>query len=147
MGLMLVTGLAQAESASLTIVAKIPLPQGKGRIDHLAFDPGRQRLFVAELGNNTVAVVDVPQHRLERRLSGLATPQGIAYLAATDTIYVASGGDGTVRAFRASDLGPVKSVDLGDDADNVRVDAKANRIYVGFGNDALGVLDARTLDR
>jgi DNA-binding beta-propeller fold protein YncE len=145
--LMLVAGLAHAESASLTVVAKIPLPHGKGRIDHLAFDPARQHLFVAELGNNTVAVVDVAQHRLERRLSDLATPQGIAYFAATDTIYVASAGDGTVRAFRAADLSPAMNVDVGDDADNVRVDAKANRIYVGFGDGTLEALDPRTLQR
>ena len=146
-GLMLLAGLAYAESASLTVVAKIPLPHGKGRIDHLAFDPGRQRLFVAELGNNAVAVVDVARHRLERRLSDLRTPQGIAYFAATDTIYVASGGDGTVRAYRAADLSPVKSIDVGDDADNIRVDAKANRIYVGYGDGALRALDTRTLEQ
>lgn len=137
--------LARAAGAPLAVVATIPLPQGKGRIDHLAFDAKRQRLFVAELGNNTVAVVDVAQRRLERRLSGLAEPQGIAYFAATDAVYVATGGDGMLRTFRAGDLAPLESVDLGDDADNVRVDAGAGRIYVGFGEGALAALDPRSL--
>jgi DNA-binding beta-propeller fold protein YncE len=139
------TGLAHASGAPLTVVARIQLPQGKGRIDHLAFDAKRQRLFVAELGNNTVAVVDVAQRRLDRRMSGLAEPQGIAYFAATDAVYVATGADGMVHTFRSGDLAPLETVDVGEDADNLRVDANAARIYVGFGDGALAALDPRTL--
>src|SRR5262245_27966030 len=39
--------------------SKIPLGDVSGRIDHLAIDLPRRRLFVAELGNNTVGVVDL----------------------------------------------------------------------------------------
>ena len=44
---------AQSTSA-LRQVAAITLPGVKGRIDHLAFDAKRRRLFVAALGNDTV---------------------------------------------------------------------------------------------
>jgi hypothetical protein len=47
------------EPAPLTIEAKIPLGDVKGRIDHLAIDHARQRLFVAELGNNSLSIVDL----------------------------------------------------------------------------------------
>jgi hypothetical protein len=43
----------------LTFVRSIELPGVEGRIDHLAFDPARQALFVAALGDNTVEVLDV----------------------------------------------------------------------------------------
>lgn len=43
-----------AESAPLQLVAKIPLGEVKGRIDHMAVDFPGQRLFVAELGNGSV---------------------------------------------------------------------------------------------
>ena len=34
-------------------------------------------------------------------------------------------------------------IDLGDDADNVRIDGTANRIIVGYGNGALAVIDPK----
>jgi hypothetical protein len=53
--------LAQtAESgAFLQLESKIPLGRVGGRIDHMAIDIKRQRLFVAELGNDSVGVVDL----------------------------------------------------------------------------------------
>src|SRR5215212_12027045 len=59
-------------------VSVIPLPNVGGRIDHLAFDAARQRLFVAALGNDTVEVVDTAQGTHVRSLSGFHEPQGIA---------------------------------------------------------------------
>ncbi len=43
---------AAAEPEPLTLEAKIPLGAVRGRIDHLAADIPRRRLFVAELGND-----------------------------------------------------------------------------------------------
>src|SRR4051812_1811342 len=88
-----------AAGPALELKAKIPLPGCRGRIDHLAFDPVRRQLFVAELGNGSIAIIDVDQRRLERRLEGLSEPQGLAYFAALQRVYVAEGGDGTVRAY------------------------------------------------
>ena len=42
--------------APLGAVGTIQLPKVSGRIDHLAFDTARQRLFVAALENNTLEV-------------------------------------------------------------------------------------------
>lgn len=62
----------------LALEEKIPLGDVKGRIDHITVDLDRKRLFVAELGNNSVGVVDLQNHRLETRLTGFDEPQGIA---------------------------------------------------------------------
>jgi membrane-bound ClpP family serine protease len=48
-----------AEEAILRLEKKIPLGEVRGRIDHLAVDLKRNRLFVAELENDTVGVVDL----------------------------------------------------------------------------------------
>jgi len=133
---------AQTEEAlPLELEAKIPLGEVTGRIDHLAFDSKRHRLFVAELGNGSVGVVDLDGRKVIHVISGLKEPQGVAYVPSSDTLYVASGGDGSVRVFQAGDYAAAAQIDLGDDADNVRVDAAANRVFVGYGSGALAVID------
>jgi DNA-binding beta-propeller fold protein YncE len=125
----------------LVLEAKIQLGEVKGRIDHMAIDPGRHRLFVAELGNDSVAVVDLEQRNVVQVIAGLKGPQGIAYEASTDTLYIANGGDGTVRIYQAANYASLGRIDLGDDADNIRVDAAAKQLFIGYGSGALAVID------
>ena len=127
--------------APLTLEAKIPLGEVKGRIDHLAVDPGRRRLFVAELENDSVGVVDIDQRKVMRVITEMKGPQGIAHEASTDALYVANGGDGTVRIFQAADFASLGRIELGDDADNIRVDAAAKQIFIGYGSGALAAID------
>jgi DNA-binding beta-propeller fold protein YncE len=121
--------------------AKIPLGDVSGRIDHLSIDMKRQRLFVAELGNNSLGVVDLRAGKVLRRIAGLSEPQGVAYVPFTDTVFVANAGDGSVRVLRGDDLTPMGRIELGDDADNLRVDAARSRVLVGYGKGALAVVD------
>lgn len=130
-----------ATTDTLQLEAKIPLGKINGRIDHMAVDLQRGRLFVAELGNNTVGVVDLNQGKVAYRIAGLSEPQGIAYLPTTDTIFVANRGDGSVRVFRGGDYAPVARLDLEDDADNVRFDRATGRVLVGFGSGGIAVID------
>jgi hypothetical protein len=124
----------------LELERTIPLPNVRGRIDHLAVDVPHQRLFVAELGNGSVDAVDLSTGETHR-IGGLKEPQGLAYLLERNELVIASGGDGTVRFFDASSLAPIGSISLGDDADNVRVDPKTGQVVVGFGAGALAILD------
>src|SRR5262249_12423078 len=110
----------------LLLERKIPLGEVRGRIDHLAVDLRRNRLFVAELENDTVAVVDLDAYKVIEVLSGLRKPQGLGYHAPTDALYVASGGDGMLAIFRGDDYQAIARMPLGKDADNVRVDAVGN---------------------
>jgi len=128
----------------LALETKIALGNVADRIDHLAIDLPRQRLFVAELGNNSVGIVDLTDRKLIRTISGLKQPQSVGYHQPTDTLYVANAGDGSVRMFSGPDYSAAGQIDLGDDADNVRIDGTANRIIVGYGNGALAVIDPKT---
>src|SRR6266550_612561 len=134
-------GDAQTFGAPLVLEAKIPLGEVSGRIDHLAIDVKRQRLFVAELGNDTLGVVDLAAGKVLRTIAGLKEPQGVAYVAFADSIYVANAGDGSVHVLRGDDLARIGRIELGDDADNVRVDAQRSRVLVGYGKGALAVID------
>jgi len=134
--------LAQGTAlAPLQLEAKIPLGTVKGRIDHMAADLARQRLFVAELGNNSLGVVDLKARKLGRRIAGLKEPQGVGYVEATDTVYVANAGDGAVRLFRGAALELAGVLDLKSDADNVRIDAEKKQVLVGYGSGAIAVID------
>lgn len=133
-----------AAAASMTVEARIPLGRINGRIDHLAFDPTRKRLYVAEFGNDSVGIIDLQARRMIRTIAGFDDPQGVVYEPTSDTVYVANGGDGSVRVFRAEDFKPLGKIELGDDADNVRVDPSARRVYVGYGNGAIAVIDPAT---
>jgi DNA-binding beta-propeller fold protein YncE len=128
----------------LQLEAKILLGDVRGRIDHMAVDLRRQRLFVAELGNDSVGVVDLANRSLLRTLSGLNEPQGAGYDPSTDTLFVANARDGSVKIFDGSEYKPTGKIELGSDADNIRIDAVANRAVIGYGSGALAFVDLAT---
>jgi DNA-binding beta-propeller fold protein YncE len=132
---------AEPASSPLVLERTIPLPGVSGRIDHMAVDLRRGRLFVAELGNGTIDVVDLAAGKAIHRIAGLREPQGVGYSPQMDVIAVASAGDGSVRLFKGEDFSPVGVVSLGDDADNVRLDTRTGQLVVGYGGGGLAVLD------
>ena len=136
--------LAETAEPALQLESKIRLGDVSGRIDHIAIDLNRHRIFIAELGNNTVEVVDLNERKVIHVFRGLKEPQGVAYVPSSDTLYVANAGDGSVRIFRADNFEPAGQIDLGDDADNIRIDGAGNRVIVGYGNGALAVIDPAT---
>jgi hypothetical protein len=113
----------------------------QGRIDHLDIDLARGRLFVAELGNGSVGVLDLARGTLLHRIGGLTEPQGVACAGSTDILFVASGGDGTLRRYAGGDFTPMGVTRLGDDADNVRLDPRHGQVLVGYGHGALATVD------
>jgi hypothetical protein len=132
---------AAASGSPLQLEATITLADVAGRIDHMAVDLGRGHLLVAELGNGSVDVIDLASHQRVHRITGLKEPQGIAYALGPDLVAVASAGDGSLRLYQASDFAPVGRIDLGEDADNVRLDRKTGHLLVGYGSGALAVVD------
>ena len=133
---------AAAAEPLMQLEAKIPLGAVKGRIDHLAVDLRRRRLFVAELGNGSLGAIDLDGGKVLKRIVGLKEPQGIAYVSGPDLVYVASGGDGTVRRYTGEELSSAgEPIKLGEDADNVRI-AGTDHLVVGYGDGALAILEA-----
>lgn len=125
----------------LKLEKTIELPGVQGRIDHISIDVKRQRLFVSALGNNTVEVIDLSAGKRTNTISGLREPQGALYVPDKDRLFIASGKDGTLKMFDGTSLQLLKTIEYGDDADNLRFDSARQRIYVGFGSGALGELD------
>jgi len=145
-----VVGMATPQAqAPLRPVATIPLPKVSGRIDHLAFDAKRQRLFVAALGNDTLEVIDTAKGVHLRSVPGFHEPQGLAVIADLNAVAVANGATGTLQLVDAESLQTRWTVHVGGDADNVRYDAAAKRVYVAAegGLFALDPASGRALQR
>ncbi len=126
----------------LRLVQTILLPEVKGRLDHMAIDLKHQQLFLAALGNNTLEVLDLAAGKRSRSQPGLAEPQAVAYLPAQDLVVVTNGRSGLMQFLQRESLKEVKRVKFDDDADNLRYDPTADRLYVGYGDGGIACLDA-----
>lgn len=147
-GVTALAGRAQAQQAMpLRLVQTIPLPNVEGRIDHMAVDVKGQRLFIAALGNNTIEVLDLRAGKRIRTITGLREPQGIGFVPELNRIFVANSKNGACDIFDGSSFQVIKTTKFSDDADNVRYDAAARRVYVGYGGGGLGVIDATNSDQ
>jgi hypothetical protein len=125
---LLVNVKAQGTATPLMLEKTIPLEKVGGRIDHMAADVAGQRLFIAALGNDTVEVVDLKAGKKIQSLPSFAEPQGIVYIPEYDRLFVANGSDGTCRILDGHSFKTIKTVELGDDADNVRYDESAKEV-------------------
>ena len=132
------------DAEPLRLTHTIPLPGVRGRFDHFACDATARRLIVTALGNNTGEVFDVAEFKRLHSVTGLRKPTGALMLAEPHRFYFANGDDGTFRAFDAASYSPASQLGALDDADNVRFDAAAKLIYIGYGEGALGVTDPAT---
>src|SRR6266478_3506165 len=123
--------LADAQSAApLRLVRTIPLPNVKGRLDHMD--------------------VDV-KGKWVRSIPGFQKPQGIAYVESLNKLFVASGDDGMLRVFCGDSLELLDSTKLDLGPNRVVYDPHTELLYVGYGGkDAgkdygqVGVIDAKT---
>ena len=132
----------------LVLTEAIPVENAKGRFDHFAIGGGR--LFVAALGSNAVEVVNIGGRVLDRTITGIPDPQGIAFSPETNKLFVASG-RGKVYIYDGASYNPITTVDFEGGADNLRYDAPTKRVYVGCGEDeksgAIAMIDAATNQR
>ena len=130
-------------SGPVHLVQSIPIP-ATGRIDHMAIDVGRQRLFVAALGSNQVLVLNLRTGQLLQTIDNFAAPQGVYFVQQTNRLFVSNSGDGTCVVLDGASYRRLAVTNFRADADNIRYDADANQIYVGFGSGGLGVLDGES---
>ena len=131
---------ASRELPPLQLVAQIPVPDVSGRIDHFTVNAKARQLIFSALGNNTVEIFNVFEGRIVQRLRGLKEPQGALYVPGFDKAFVANAGNRTVSVFDGKTFALRKTIELGDDPDNVRWDEASKRVFVGYGEDGTGAI-------
>jgi len=134
---------------TLQLEEQIPVPNVAGRLDHLTADAKRKRLIVSALGNNTVEVIDVFAGKVIRSIQGANEPQGPLYVSDVDKLYVANAGDGKVNVYDGATYTLRKSIEIGQDPDNMRYDPTTKKVFVGFGeeNSGIATIDPATDER
>jgi DNA-binding beta-propeller fold protein YncE len=128
------------ENGGFQLVGAIPIEGVEGRIDHMAADPDGRQLFIAALGSDMVVKIDTRQRIVVGNIRGIKEPQGLAYIPKSNSLAVASGGDGNVRIYDQK-LKLVSTVNSLEDADNMRYDPGQDLLYVGYGRGALAIID------
>jgi DNA-binding beta-propeller fold protein YncE len=141
-----VAAVAAAEAPALRLVQTIPLKGPAGRLDHLALDAKHSRLFVANMANASLDVVDLKAGKLVKQVPGQKGIQGIAYAPDLDRIFVGNEAGGLFNVFDGRDYQLVKTIKFADDADNVRYDSRRGLVYVAHAEKSLAVVDAHSLD-
>jgi DNA-binding beta-propeller fold protein YncE len=134
--------IAAQSGVPLTLEQTIPLSGVEGRIDHFAFDPAGDRLFVCALGNNAVEVIDLRKAERVHSITGLGAPQGVAYVPELDRVFVANEKGGNCRIFDGRSFQALGELNFEADADNVRYDEATKKIYIGFGSGGIAVVNA-----
>src|SRR6202790_5392493 len=148
-GLVVLGGAVHAderEAPPVRKVQEIPLPGVQGRLDHFTIDAKRKRVIFSGLGNNSVQIVDVFAGRMIHQIDGPAEPQGTLYLAEWDKLFVANSANGHVSVYDGAKFTLLDTIDFGEgsDPDNLRYDAVAKKIYLGYGDGAIAVIDPAT---
>ena len=149
--LALVSKTDAQEMAPLRLVQTIPMPNIKGRIDHMDVDVKGMRLFVAGLENGSLEVIDLGAGKWSKSVTGFKKTQGVAYVPSLNKVFVASGDDAMLRVFRGDSLELIDSIKLEPGPNRVTYDPHTSILYVGYGGkDAgkdygeVGIIDAKT---
>jgi DNA-binding beta-propeller fold protein YncE len=132
------------EPKTLKLEKTIPLQSVAGRYDHMALDSKGERLFVANLSNDSLDVIDLKAGKLIKQIPGQKKAQGVAFAADLGRVFLGNGGNGECRSFDGTSFKLLGATKMAD-ADNVRYLPAKGLVFVAHAESSLSILDAKTL--
>jgi hypothetical protein len=126
------------QSSALQLVQTIPLPGVKGRLDHMAVDLEKKRLFVAAVANGTIEVLDLDAGKLINSIPGIKDAQDALFLGGDFNKLYVSSLDGTLRIFQGETFRLVQALKLEPDPNRLLYDPATDLIYFGYGGQNAG---------
>lgn len=113
----------------------------------LALDPGRQRLYVANFGSDSLSVVDTGNDNVIQTIPGIDSANGLAYDPGHNVIWVTNYETGQVTPIQASDdateFTPLPPLSVGDGPWGVAYDPVHDLVYVANSrSNSVTVVDA-----
>jgi hypothetical protein len=129
---------AMLASAALRLVQVVPLPGVAGRLDHMAVDLEKKRLFVAAVANGTIEVLDLDAGKKINSIPGIKDAQDALFLGGDFNKLYVSSLDGTLRIFQGETFRLVQALKLEPDPNRLFYDPSTNLIYFGYGGQNAG---------
>jgi hypothetical protein len=126
------------EKQALRLVQTIPLPGVKGRLDHMAVDLKKKRLFVAAVANNSLEVVDLTGGKVIKSLTGMNDTQDALFLGGDFNKLYVSSLDGHLRVFQGESFWLVQDFKIEPDPNRLFYDPTTDFIYFGYGGQNAG---------
>jgi DNA-binding beta-propeller fold protein YncE len=137
---------AKGKKSVLERIQKIKLSgRVDKKLDHLAIDSARNRLFVANMANRTLDIIDLKEGKLLQSIPDQKGIQGVTYSPQHDRVFVGLGVGGYCNTFDGEKYTLLKSFPFPTDADNVRFDPQTCMVYVAHLEKSLGIVDAKEL--
>jgi hypothetical protein len=146
----LITAVVTGQTASTlekTQTIALKGPPGK-RLDHVALDAKRDRLYVANQANASLDVIDLKQGKVLKTVPDQSEIQGVTYVPELDRVF-ATLGTGSLHVFDGDATKLLKTIKI-PEADNCRFDPRSGQIYVAAIADKkdrkLAIVDAKALE-
>jgi WD40 repeat protein len=123
---------------TLRLVQTISLPGVSGRLDHMAVDEEKKRLFVAAVANGTLEVLDLDAGTVINTISGIKDAQDAVFLGGDFNKLYVSSLDGMLRIFQGETFRLIQALKLEPDPNRLLYDPTTDLIYFGYGGQNAG---------
>ncbi len=136
----------EAGRLPLRTVRDVRLPGGTTRFDYQSIDPAARRLYVAQLGDSAIAVVDLNRLRPVATIDHIADVHGVLAVPELNRVFATATGTDQLVAIDATTNHVVGRVPIGRFPDGLAYDPVDNFVLVS--NENAGsetIIDAHTL--
>jgi hypothetical protein len=123
---------------TLRLVQTIPLSGVSGRLDHMAVDLEKKRLFVAAVANGTLEVLDLDAGKVINSIPGIKDAQDALFVGGQFNKLYVSSLDGTLRIFQGESFRLIQALKIEPDPNRLLYDPTTDLIYFGYGGQNAG---------
>lgn len=129
-------------------ITDIPLPGGATRLDYESYDPDRNLLFIAHLGDGEVIAFDMRESRVVGRVANVSSVHGVLVIPELSRVYASATGTNEIVAIDEATLAIVSRIPGGIYPDGMAYAPYVHKLYVSNeSGETETVIDVRTNTR
>jgi len=129
-------------------ITDIPLPGGATRLDYESYDPDRNLLFIAHLGDGEVIAFDMRESRVVGRIANVSSVHGVLVIPELSRVYASATGTNEIVAIDEVTLKVVSRIPGGIYPDGMAYAPDVHKLYVSNeSGETETVIDVRTNTR
>lgn len=111
-------------------ITDIPLPGGATRLDYESYDPDRNLLFIAHLGDGEVIAFDMRESRVVGRIANVSSVHGVLVIPELSRVYASATGTNEIVAIDEVTLKVVSRIPGGIYPDGMAYAPDVHKLYV-----------------